>query len=208
MTLVRDPQLDSGFRRNDDEWCATNKSKEPAAIRHRSLYADQHHFALGIRKSECQHFRAEFADLPRRKIDDAGNLSSHKAFARVARRELCRGLADAEFRPQIDFELLGRLPRLGEVFGFGDRSHAHVDFQKIVKSDLWAEHAGGHDLFRSSKARRATPMIAVATLAAMPTALPMPAANRSTSRRPRSRAAMVRANPGSSSLVQIARMRK
>ena len=51
-------------------------SEHSAAIRDLPLGSDQHNCALRIGKTQRENFRHQRADLPRRKVDDGGDLAA------------------------------------------------------------------------------------------------------------------------------------
>ena len=93
----------------------------------------QHHFAIRVWHPKGQHLGHKFADLPRREVHHRDHLFAHERFRRVVARDLGRGAASADLRPEIDGELDRGLARFGESFGRGNRTGADVDLEEIVE---------------------------------------------------------------------------
>src|ERR1700754_3792337 len=114
----------------------TAASEQPSAVGYALVRRKQRDVAGLIGKAQHQHFRHELADLPRRKIDDGGDLPADQRGDLVILRDLRAGAPGADAAAEIDGQLQRGLARLGKQLGADDGADADVDREEPVEAYL------------------------------------------------------------------------
>jgi hypothetical protein len=109
--------------------------KQARTVWHGTIGREQHHLSALIRKAEGQHFRPEFSDLTRRKIDDRGYLSAEERCRLIMARDLCARLFHADTGSEVYSQLHGWFARLGKRLRRNYGADADIDRQELLERD-------------------------------------------------------------------------
>lgn len=109
--------------------------KQARTVRHDTIGREQHHLAALIRKAESQHFRPEFPDLARRKIDDRGHLSAEECRRLIVACDLCARVLHADTGSEVYPHLYRGFARFGKRFGRNYGTDTNIDRQELIERD-------------------------------------------------------------------------
>lgn len=92
----------------------------------------QHHAALAV-GSQNEHLRHEVGDLPRREVHHCQHLLADKLLRLIVIRYLRRRPFHAYLFPEVERQLIRRLPRLFKDLRVRDGPGANIQLHKIIK---------------------------------------------------------------------------
>src|SRR5215207_10533826 len=124
---------------------------DPVAERHVLVRAQQDHALLLVQGPEDEHLGRERPDPPRREVDHGDNQAPLELVTGVI-GDLRRRALLADLRPEVDRQLPGWLPSLGEALDGRYPADADVDGLEVVEVDLVS---GCHNDARGYLATRA-----------------------------------------------------
>src|SRR5437870_2944950 len=101
----------------------TDQSRQSGPVPHRVFRLSQNHLPILTDEPRRENLRHKAGDLARREVGDADHLPSHQFLGRVKPGDLRAGLLHPKF-PEVDPELIGRLPGLRKLLSLDDRTDA------------------------------------------------------------------------------------
>src|SRR5215510_7134124 len=113
----------------------TGRSKQPAAVRHRPVKADEHDLAGVVGEAQSEDLRHELADLARREIDHRGDLAANQLCGLIVPGDLRRAFLHADLRAEVDLQLDGRLARPVQRLGGDNGADSDVNLEEVVEGD-------------------------------------------------------------------------